>query len=155
MVAMAMSPRGWDEGGEALDEFEWGEAQDRLTIRAGFRESVEQPFPLGLPSQALTGKGGARAVAEQALEPGAVTGGHRDARINREPAMVPGAHVGDGFTAEQGAAPEQSQHPLPHDALDCEDVLFAQSTHGMEAQLCVFVLTKPKFLERFVGNVLN
>ena len=29
MVAVAMSARGRDEGGEAFDELEWGEAQER------------------------------------------------------------------------------------------------------------------------------
>ncbi len=34
MVAVAVSARGWDEGGEAFDELEWGEAQDGLSIGA-------------------------------------------------------------------------------------------------------------------------
>ena len=103
-----MSARGWDEGGEAFDELEWGEAQDGLSIGAGFGESVEQLLPLVLPHQTLAGKGGARAVAQQTLEPGSVTGAHGDARIDGEPAMGPGEHVGDGFTAEHAAALEQS-----------------------------------------------
>ena len=45
VIAVAMPARGCDEGGEAFDEIECGEAQHSLSIGAGFGEPVQQLLP--------------------------------------------------------------------------------------------------------------
>jgi len=72
MITMPMPARRWDQHSELIQELHECKIKNGMPIRPGFGEMVNQPLILFDLLQPLAGEDGTGAVAEQALQPGAV-----------------------------------------------------------------------------------
>ena len=80
---MAVPARGWDQGGEVVDELQRGEGQRGSPVALGPRQTIDNPLFVDL-FDPLKGERRACAVAQQPFQSGPVVAGDAHRGVERE-----------------------------------------------------------------------
>lgn len=104
----------WDQGGQTLDQFEWGQHQAGAAAPSRLDALIDQVLDIDF-TQPFQREGRPRAVAQQPLQALAVMRFDVDACIKGEaPTVIPATHRRGVFAFEHSAAGEHAQQTVAH-----------------------------------------